>query len=164
MDEFYQSELDLLLLKEGVELFTRKVMNWVLEGDSPKDIAKKVGVTHADLWRWITEDEDRYKEYQRMLEGTADDIAWESLRIADDSSDENVANKKLRVETRHKLASKWDRQRYGEQTNVKMSGNVSLISLLSSMKDIEEEPELLEHTVIQQLPVKTDGGKSKESC
>ena len=145
----YRSALDTLIEKIGEDEFQAKIMAAVLEGDSPRDLAKALNITYATLWNWLTEDEDRYKVYQDALKGTADDIAWESLKISDeaDGDEVNVAAKKLRVETRMKLAGKWDRHRYGEQTNVQVGGSVSLISLLASIpsgNEIEGESERVE--------------------
>lgn len=150
-DLIYRSELDLLIEKQGGEVFQRQVMSDVLEGGSPRELARKYGVTYADLWRWITEDEERYQEYQKALVGTADDLAHEMLKIADEADEDevNVAGKKLRVETRMKLASKWDRHRYGENMEMKVTGSVSLISLLASLPSEVIEGEATE---VKELP------------
>lgn len=145
----YRSALDTLIEKIGEDEFQAKIMAAVLEGESPRDLAKALNITYATLWNWLTEDEDRYKVYQDALKGTADDIAWESLKISDeaDGDEVNVAAKKLRVETRMRLAGKWDRHRYGEQNNVVVGGSVSLISLLASIpsgNEIEGEAERVE--------------------
>ena len=140
----YRSELDTLIETKGVDEVQQYVMTEVLEGAAPRELAKKMGVTYADLWRWLTADDDRFQEYQRMLVGTADDLAHESLGISDEADSEgaNVNAKKLRVETRMKLAGKWDRHRYGESMDMKVSGSVSLIALLSNMPpDPEKIPE-----------------------
>lgn len=142
----YRSELDALIETQGVDEIQKYVMKEVLEGAAPRQLAKKMGVTYADLWRWLTDDDDRFQEYQRMLVGTADDLAHESLSISDEADNDgaNVNAKKLRVETRMKLASKWDRHRYGESMDMKISNSVSLIALLSTMPPdpdkIEENP------------------------
>lgn len=146
----YRTTLDTLIEQTGEDEFQAMILAAVLEGASPRDLAKTLKTTYATLWTWLTEDEDRYKAYQSALQGTADDIAWESLKISDeaDGDEVNVAAKKLRVETRMKLAGKWDRHRYGEQTNVQVGGSVSLISLLASLpsgNEIEGESERIEN-------------------
>ena len=145
-DVLYRSELDQLIEASGLELFQRKVMADVLEGGSPRDLARQYGVTYADLWRWITEDEERYLDYQKALVGTADDLAHQSLQISDEADEDevNVAAKKLRVETRMKLAGKWDRHRYGENMEMKVTGSVSLISLLASLPSDSTEIPVIE--------------------
>ncbi len=146
----YVSELDALIQKDGEAEVQRYVMTEVLEGAAPRELAKKMGVTYADLWRWLTADDERFQEYQRMLVGTADDLAHQSLAVADEADNEgaNVNAKKLRVETKMKMAGKWDRHRYGESMDMKVSGSVSLIALLSNMPPDpslpKQEPEKLE--------------------
>ena len=132
MELAYRSPLTVLIDKTGEEAFQNAVISEVLEKNSPREIANKLGVSYASLWTWITEDEDRYKAYQSALVGIADDLAHEMLDISDNPSESSAADK-LRVETRMKLASKWDRARYGEQTQVQVGGSVSLIALLASL-------------------------------
>ena len=53
----YVSELDALIQKDGEAEVQRYVMTEVLEGAAPPELAKKMGVTYADWWRWLTADD-----------------------------------------------------------------------------------------------------------
>lgn len=128
----YRTELAALIDEKGEDAVQLAVIADTIEGMSPKQIAEKLGVRYSLLWTWLNEDEERFTAYQAALKGYADDLAHETRSIADNPS-ENSAADKLRIETRLKLASRWDRQRYGEQTNVQVGGSVSLISLLASL-------------------------------
>ena len=128
----YRTEMTVLLDEKGEDAIQSAVIADTIEGMAPKAIAEKLGVRYSVFWTWLTEDEDRFKAYQAALTGYADALAHETLSISDSPS-ENAASDKLRIETRLKLASRWDRNRYGEQTHVQVGGSVSLISLLASL-------------------------------
>lgn len=161
----FTSELDALIEQKGEAEVQRYVMTEVLEGAAPRELAKKMGVTYADLWRWLTADDERFQEYQRMLVGTADDLAHESLAVADEADNEgaNVNAKKLRVETRMKLAGKWDRHRYGESMDMKVSGSVSLIALLSTMPPDPSLPEPEAEQLTENPPIEGESQRIPES-
>jgi hypothetical protein len=112
-------------------------------GETLKEIAKAWEVPYGRFAQWIVEDRGRSEQYNGALKIWADSLAQECVAIADEqgevskrdgtSYDPDVPRDKLRIETRLKLAGKWDRSRYGEATEVKHTGSVSLVAILSSM-------------------------------
>ena len=64
---------------------------------------------------WVAGNEEAGKAYEGALRMAADDMAQETVEIADDADPENVAHAKHRTEVRLKLAGKLYRGRYGEQ-------------------------------------------------
>lgn len=101
------------------------------------------------LWRWIVEDEKRYREYMQALEAYAQDKALETVQIADDLDTEDVAavaKGKVQIETRFRVAGKIDRPRWGDK--VEVSGKVehrhSLIGILSGMSGDAEDAHVIE--------------------
>jgi len=108
------------------------VFQRVCEGESLKDIAKAWEVPRGQFVRWFTES---YSDlYDAALKVHAADLAMEVLAIADEQHevmkkdgttyDPDVPRDKLRVDTRKWIASKFDRDRYGEA--VKVSRDVSI--------------------------------------
>jgi len=96
------------------------VFQRVCEGESLKDIAKAWEVPRGQFVRWFTES---YSDlYDAALKVHAADLAMEAISIAD--ADGDVPRDKLRVDTRKWIASKFDRDRYGEA--VKVSRDVSI--------------------------------------
>ena len=86
----------------------------------------------STIWDWEKEDESIAQAIARARDAGADAIAAECLTIADplpaykvseggSSIDQgDVANRKLRIETRLKLLAKWNPRKYGDK--VELSG------------------------------------------
>jgi len=74
-------------------------------------IAKAWGVPRGRFVEWFTT--AHAELYDAALKVRADELAHQALEIADGDGD--VARDSLGVNTRLKLASKWDRKRYGEE-------------------------------------------------
>jgi hypothetical protein len=102
--------------------------------DTLKQIAKDWQVPYGRLCQWITEDRERAEQYSLALKFAADSFAHECVPLADGvSKPEDVPAAKLQIDTRLRVAGKWDRNRYGEQTKIEHGGSLSLISVLSSI-------------------------------
>ncbi len=133
--------------------------------------------TYAGAIGWIRADAARAAEYEKALQDHAHKIALECLTIADTTeigtetktrivgevttteitTGDMLGHRKLKIDTRLKLASKWDRQRYGEQVKIEtvavdpLAGfsNDDLRGLLAAWKahqatleiDVTPEPE-----------------------
>jgi hypothetical protein len=97
--------------------------------DTLKEIAKDWQVPYGRLCQWITEDRERAEQYSLALKFAADSFAHECVPLADGvSKPEDVPAAKLQIDTRLRIAGKWDRNRYGEQTKIEHGGSLSLIS------------------------------------
>lgn len=72
--------------------------------------------TNAGAIGWIRGNDERSAEYDLALQDYAHKVAMECLPIADGEGD--VQRDRLRTDVRMKLASKWDRSRYGEKVDV----------------------------------------------
>ncbi len=113
------------------------------EGETLKQIAKDWEIPYGRLAQWVIEDRERSEQYNVALKIWADSLAQECLAISDEQAevekrdgttfDPDVPRDKLRIDTRLRLAGKWDRNRYGEATKIEHSGGLSLISVLSSI-------------------------------
>lgn len=80
--------------------------------------------TQGAVLNWISENEERKVRYAGALQVKAEMIAHATLDIADGSDPEMVGVSKLQIDTRLKLAGKWNRERYGERVSVDKTVNV----------------------------------------
>lgn len=134
-------------LAEPVRLW-EEVAQEVLEGKSLRRIARERGYPVLVFRAWVAESAERAGEYERLLRVRADELVAEALEIADAQKeaeragggtyDPEVPRDKLRVDTRLKLASKWDRERYGDQVR----HDVALVDLSEVLRRISERKRL----------------------
>lgn len=99
------------------------VFGRVCEGETLREIAREWRVPRGRFIEWFTTEHAGL--YDSALKVRADELAHEALEISDEqnevvkengqSFDPDVPRDKLRVDTRLKLAAKWDRKRYGEE-------------------------------------------------
>jgi hypothetical protein len=99
------------------------------EPETLRQIAKAWGLPRGRFIEWFTT--THAELYDTALKVKADEIAHEALQIADEQKevikkdgsafDPDVGRDKLRVDTRLKLASKFDRSRYGDKQDVNVN-------------------------------------------
>ena len=116
-------ELHVVLAGKGADGLLDEVTDDLLEGCELRQIAGRLGVRVGELARFLVE---REGEYRGMLRVKADMLAHETLGIADGAGMEEVALAKLRIDTRFKLASKWDRVTYGDEKGAINVGNTQI--------------------------------------
>ena len=85
----------------------------VAEGEAPKEICDSWRLPYGMVSKWIAEDEERNRKYEVALSLKAENHAHEALQIADEADSDSVPKARLQVETRLKLAGKWNPKRYG---------------------------------------------------
>lgn len=118
------------------------IVHGVASGKTLKAICKEKGWPKSIVSKWIAEDQERKAQYDSALSLWADELAQDTVEIADDDKAE-VGRSKLRVDTRMRLASRWDRARYGENPNVNITAQAgSLISILSSLPPVKAPEEI----------------------
>lgn len=112
------------------EIFQR-----VAEGETLKQICRLRRWPYSMVAKWVGETPSVFKAYEFALRLWADSLAVETVEIADGTDATEVGLGKLRTDTRIKLASRLDRQRYGDK--VEVSGEVrhthSLIGILQGL-------------------------------
>ena len=131
------------------------VVQRLTAGDTLKEIAEGWQVPYGRLAQWIVEDRTRSEQYNAALAIWADALAQETVGIADDvtADRDEVAKAKLKTHVRMALAGKWNRPRYGDSTEVKHTGHVSLVAILSSMPS-GNVYELPAQTSLEKIPEK----------
>lgn len=83
------------------------------EGERVKEICRTRGWPYSVVAMWLSENEVVAKRVEAARRIWAEDMAVETVGIADAAGD-NVPADKLRVDTRFRLAGKLDRDRWGE--------------------------------------------------
>lgn len=110
------------------------VFQRVCDGETLRDIAKAWELPKGQFVRWFSTEHSEL--YDAALKVRADDLAHEALAISDeqaevvkesgDTYDPDVPRDKLRIDTRLKLASRWDRKRYGEENESRQVAPVTI--------------------------------------
>lgn len=96
------------------------VFQRVAEGETLKDIARAWQIPVGRFTEWFTTEHAAL--YDAALRVRADQLAHEALERADGADEKTVPTAKLQVDTRLRLAEKWDRQRYGAAKDAGMGG------------------------------------------
>ncbi len=102
----------------------------VAEGESLRELARAWEIPYGKLARWLADDEGRAAQFAQVLEIRAHDLAEESLGIADAVDNMNpmdISKAKLQIDTRLKIAGKWDKRRYGDDKSGGTVGNITVV-------------------------------------
>lgn len=129
----------------GDPVTLRVITSRVAEGETLREVCKSRGWPYSLVARWLSEDDGRRAEYEWSLRLWADAVAQECVTIADTTQlgairktdadggvtvteEDMLAHRKLQIETRMRLAARWDRERYGERSavDVKHGGNITV--------------------------------------
>lgn len=130
------------------------VFQRLCDGETLAQVARDWAVPKGRFVEWYTTEHAAL--YDAALKVRADDLAHEALSVADtptlgvetktkaDGSVEvtegdMLGHRKLQVDTKLKVASKWDRARYGEQVRVEHAGEVVLRADFSRPAPIDAE-------------------------
>jgi hypothetical protein len=116
-------------LKAGAE-WPKVIFQRVADGETLKDLSREWELPRGEFVSWYTTEHSEL--YDAALKVRADELAHESLTIADEQAevvkkdgtkfDPDVARDKLRVDTRIRILEKWDRARYGNKEDKSGSG------------------------------------------
>ena len=132
--------------REVVELpeTLQEIVQRVAEGERLKQVCRSKGWPYSVVAQWMANNEAATKAYEQALRLAADDLALETIEIADEQAavekengdvyDPDVGRDKLRVDTRLKVASRLYRDRYGEQ----VQHNVMVDSFGDMLKRVSE--------------------------
>ena len=126
-------------------VYTDDIGDLICEGISQKTPLARLCEENEDLptartvYRWLRTHDNFCQNYTRAKEDQADYLAEECLDIADDATIE-PADKRIRVDTRKWLASKFQPKKYGEKQQIEHSGKIGLADLTDEelSKKLEE--------------------------
>lgn len=125
------------------------VFGRICDGETLREIAKEWRLPRGRFVEWFTT--EHAVLYDSALKVRADDLAHEALVISDTEREE-VPRDKLRVDTRFRLAAKWDRKRYGEEQERMVVAPVTIqIGGFRGWKKVEAEVTEEEREVIAEV-------------
>jgi hypothetical protein len=93
-------------------------------GKSHTDICLEMGISRKALERWLDEVDPDGDKLARARAQAADQLAVETLQIADQADPENAAHARVRIQTRQWLAERWNQKTYGLQKAQQININV----------------------------------------
>lgn len=91
-----------------------------LAGNSLLEIAREMGAPPSAFAAWLNQHHPQ--AYGEALRLRADHLVRQCLPIADGATQETVQVDRLRIETRLRLAGKWDKAMYGDQRQITGAG------------------------------------------
>lgn len=98
----------------------------VSEGQALLHVCEENGFPNqTTVFRWLNEREDFRNKYARAREIQIERMALDALRIADDPN-EDPQSRRVRVDTRKWILSKWAPKKYGEKLEVEQTGEQTL--------------------------------------
>ena len=99
-----------------------EVAQRVMLGETLRGIAKALALPYAKLAEWVTEDVARSEQYARASRIWVDTEARETVAIADalgpDATKAEIAAAREQIKARQFIATKLDRERYGDKRDV----------------------------------------------
>lgn len=124
---------------------TARICAQIADGKSLRTIAKMEGIPSlTTIFEWLGAKPEFAEQYARAKEAQADAMTEDMLEIADtppqmgergiDSAD--VADKRLRIDTRKWLASKLKPKKYGEKIEQEIKGEVGVTVQIVRMGDV----------------------------
>lgn len=101
-------------------------MIWsMLEGGKTKtQICIEMGISRRALERWLDDIDPDGDKIARARAQAADQLAVETLEIADQSDPEQAAHARVRIQARQWIAERWDPKTYGSQKAAQININV----------------------------------------
>jgi hypothetical protein len=120
------------------------VLDAVASGKSLAAVARDMGVERARLSQFLNRDEDTKARLARAREDAAAALVDQSLEIVDTAEPESVQVAKLRADTRKWIASRLDRQTWGDDKSpgiaIQING-LHLDALRNAHKVIDQDSE-----------------------
>lgn len=121
------------------------------EPETLPQIAKAWRVPRGRFVEWFVTQHAQL--YDAALLVLTEQLAREALEKADGATPEDVSVRKLQVDTRLRLASKWDRKRYGEEHERMVVAPVTIqIGGFRSWKKVEEVTQEEREVIAEVLP------------
>lgn len=145
-----------------------EIFDWIENGDTLYDIARRAGVHRGALTRWLNRTEARTERFARARARAADNIADDARRDTDElvkraacgqADKVEVAAAKLATDVKRWTAGIWNRDRYGEQRGA-VTVNLAVLHLdalrqpTAALRPAERAVEALpDVTDVEALPV-----------
>lgn len=109
----------------------------VADGETVQEFCASKSLAYSLVARHIAQTPLLKAQYDTALQLWGDALAQESVGIVDGATPETVSVRKLRAETRLRLAGKLDRERYGERDRPAVAVNISLGDVSREIRELE---------------------------
>lgn len=93
-------------------------------GKTHTDICLEMGISRKALERWLDESDPDGDKIARARALAADQLAMETLQIADQSEPEHAAHARVRIQARQWVAERWNPKTYGSQKAQQININI----------------------------------------
>jgi hypothetical protein len=119
--------------------YTEKLGDRICEGVSNRLSIAKI-CAHDDMpavrtvYTWLRAHKEFLHNYELAKEDQAHNLVEDALNIADDESID-PQHKRIMVDTRKWIASKYNTKKYGDKQQVEHSGTIGLSDVLSDISD-----------------------------
>ncbi len=95
----------------------------IAAGRSLRDVCTDTGIpSQTTVFRWLSEKEGFREQYAHAREAQMEAMAEDILEIADFEDKDDVQRAKLRIDTRKWLMSKMAPKRYGDRSQMELTG------------------------------------------
>lgn len=145
------AKLDNIIAEQGKDFVISQVITRIAEGCDPKDIARSFGIHYVYLKRWL--ENECSEDISLALRARADMLEYDASTIVDAADPDSVQVARLQSEHKMKLASRFDRARYGEKPVQETTvGGLTLPTFLISFIQAPQQPHekvIIEHEVIE---------------
>ena len=140
-----KAKLELIEKKEGKDWLSWHIAARISVGEQPLEIARSLGVSYIDVKRWV---EENCLDLVNMAKRAhADVLVGDVLRHVDEAQPEDVAVARLKAETKLKVASKLDKQSWGDGNSV--GGGFGGITIV--IGDVVKEEKVIEGEVVERI-------------
>lgn len=123
-----------------------RIVEAIAQGKQFRDMCAEFGWPKSMVWKWMAADPDRKAVFEGAYKARAHEYVDEVVGIADASDDA-----KLKVETRLKVAAKFDRERFGDKKTEEVSVFVGALT-----HELEVRASQLLKDRLARLPVTID--------
>lgn len=121
--------------------FADEIIAWISAGQMLREYCRQDGKPGwVTIYKWVNGDKDFGERFARAREDGQDVMSEECAALADipPEGPQDVAWRKLQIETRLKLLAKWNPKKYGDRQQLEHQGGVQ-INLITGVPDAEEE-------------------------
>jgi hypothetical protein len=111
-----------------------KICGLLVSGKSLRSIGKMDGMPDpATVLRWVADDDEFCRQYDRACEQRAEAYAEEIMAISDDCTID-ARHKRIMVDSRKWIASKLKSKRYGDKIDINNQGGLT-VQVVSAIPD-----------------------------
>jgi hypothetical protein len=110
---------------EYTEEIANTLLSLMAEGMMLVEICEREDMPNlSTVWRWRQKNSVFDAKLSRAREALGDQFAWEVRRVADDSTADNAASDRVKMDAYRWLAAKMYPKQYGDKTVTELSGTV----------------------------------------